>query len=189
MILSLTPQPAIKFNYRSAEAQLKKCFNVKSLQGFGAFTKAEISAAGALLNYLELTQAGKKVQLSNLKHNSTSNYLIIDPATRVSLEIDRNQRGNKDGSLLSVIDRTVTGAGARFLRQRLNSPLIDSGEINKRLDSVGFFVEEDKLLLKLRTELKKIGDMARSVSRLALGRGSPRDILTLEPRLDVVSRN
>ena len=74
---------------------MKKCFNVKSLQGFGAFTKAEISAAGALLNYLELTQAGKKVQLSNLKHNSTSNYLIIDPATRVSLEIDRNQRGNK----------------------------------------------------------------------------------------------
>jgi len=179
----LTPQPAIKFNYRSAEAQLKKCFNVKSLQGFGAFTKAEISAAGALLNYLELTQAGKKAQLSNLKHNSTSNYLIIDPATRASLEIDRNQRGNKNGSLLSVIDKTVTGAGARLLRQRLNSPLIDSGEINKRLDSVGFFVEEDKLLLKLRTELKKIGDMARSVSRLALGRGSPRDILTLSQGL------
>ena len=71
----------------------------------------------------------------------------------------------------------------------MNSPLIDSGEINKRLDSVGFFVEEDKLLLKLRTELKKMGDMARSVSRLALGRGSPRDILTLEPRLDFVSKN
>ena len=123
---SLTPQPAIKFNYRSAEAHLKKCFNVKSLQGFGSFTKVEISAAGALLNYLELTQAGNKVQLSNLKHNSTSNYLIIDPATRASLEIDRNQRGHKGGSLLSVVDRTVTGAGARLLKQRLNSPLVDS---------------------------------------------------------------
>ena len=108
---SLTPQPAIKFNYRSAEAHLQKCFNVKSLQGFGSFTKAEISAAGALLNYLELTQAGNRVQLSNLKQNSTSNYLIIDPATRASLEIDRNQRGLKDGSLLSVVDRTDHWSG------------------------------------------------------------------------------
>ena len=180
---SLTPQPAIKFNYRSAEAHLKKCFNVKSLQGFGSFTKVEISAAGALLNYLELTQAGNKVQLSNLKHNSTSNYLIIDPATRASLEIDRNQRGHKGGSLLSVVDRTVTGAGARLLKQRLNSPLVDSCEINKRLDSVGFFIKKDELLLKLRTELKKMGDMARSVGRLGLGRGSPKDILTLSQGL------
>ena len=180
---SLTPQPAIKFNYRSAEAHLQKCFNVKSLQGFGSFTKAEISAAGALLNYLELTQAGNRVQLSNLKQNSTSNYLIIDPATRASLEIDRNQRGLKDGSLLSVVDRTITGAGARLLKQRLNSPLIDSCEINKRLDSVGFFVKKDELLLKLRTELKKTGDMARSVGRLGLGRGSPKDILTLSQGL------
>jgi len=180
---SLTPQPAIKFNYRSAEAHLQKCFNVKSLQGFGSFTKAEISAAGALLNYLELTQAGNRVQLSNLKQNSTSNYLLIDPATRTSLEIDRNQRGLKDGSLLSVVDRTITGAGARLLKQRLNSPLIDSCEINKRLDSVDFFVKKDELLLKLRTELKKTGDMARSVSRLGLGRGSPKDILTLSQGL------
>jgi DNA mismatch repair protein MutS len=180
---SLTPQPAIKFNYRSAEAHLKKCFNVKSLQGFGSFTKAEISAAGALLNYLELTQAGNKVQLSNLKQNSTSNYLIIDPATRASLEIDRNQRGLKDGSLLSVVDRTVTGAGARLLKQRLNSPLIDSSEINKRLDSVGFFIKKNEILQKLRTELRKMGDMARSVSRLGLGRGSPKDILTLSQGL------
>lgn len=180
---SLTPQPAIKFNYRSAEAHLQKCFNVKSLQGFGSFTKAEISAAGALLNYLELTQAGNSVQLSNLKQNSTSNYLLIDPATRTSLEIDRNQRGLKDGSLLSVVDRTITGAGARLLKQRLNSPLIDSCEINKRLDSVDFFVKKDELLLKLRTELKKTGDMARSVSRLGLGRGSPKDILTLSQGL------
>jgi DNA mismatch repair protein MutS len=174
--VSLTPVAATKFDSRAGERRLKDRFEVGSLDGFGAFSRAEISAAGALLDYLELTQAGEPVQLSAPRRRDTSGYLAIDPATRASLEIDRTQKGTRAGSLLSVIDKTVTGAGGRLLADRLSRPLIDVGEINARLDAVSFFVENTELSDKISSALKSVGDMARAVSRLALGRGGPRDL-------------
>ena len=122
---ALTPQPSTKFDTRASERRLKDRFDVKSLEGFGSFSKAEISAAGALLDYLELTQAGNPVQLSPPQSRVASGFMAIDPATRASLEIDKTQKGQRLGSLLSVIDKTVTGPGARLLSDRLARPLVD----------------------------------------------------------------
>ena len=177
--MALTPQPSTKFEIRSAQRRLQDSFDVKSLEGFGAFSKAELSAAGALLDYLELTQAGNPVQLSPPQRRIASGFMAIDPATRASLEIDRTQKGKKSGSLLSVIDKTVTGPGARLLADHLARPLVDVASINARLDAVDYFVVNLELRDALREKLKETGDMARAISRIALGRGGPRDMLTL----------
>ncbi len=174
--MALTPVAGTKFDVRAGERRLKDRFEVGSLDGFGAFTKAEISASGALLDYLELTQAGSPVQLSPPRRREASGYLAIDPATRASLEIDRTQQGRRQGSLLSVIDKTVTGAGARLLSDHLARPLVDVSAINARLDAVSFFKDQAALRGTVIEALKSVGDMARAVSRLALGRGGPRDL-------------
>jgi len=181
--ISLTPQAGTKFDVRAGERQLKAQFNVESLDGFGDFSKAEISAAGALLDYLELTQAGNPVQLSPPARRATAGFMAIDPATRASLEIDRTQKGTRKGSLLSVIDRTKTGAGARELADRLSRPLIDVAEIKRRQMAVTFFVEQPALRERLRNLLAQCGDMARAASRLSLGRGGPRDLVVIRDTL------
>ncbi len=177
--IALTPQPETKFDVRAGERRLAERFKVGDLEGLGDFSKAEIAAAGALLDYLTLTQAGAPVQLSAPKASKSSGFLAIDPATRASLEIDRTQKGARAGSLLAVIDRTVTGPGARELSARLNRPLLDVIDINARLDAVAFFQKEESLRQALRGHLRGAGDMARAASRLALGRGGPRDLQAL----------
>ena len=174
--IALTPQPSLKFDPKAGERRLKDRFALGSLEGLGSFSKAELSAAGALLDYLELTQAGNPVQLSAPQQTQMAGYLSIDPATRASLEIDRTQTGRRKGSLLSVIDRTVTGPGARMLADHLSRPLMDVARIKGRHDAVDFFIENRRLTDELRERFKSCGDMARSVSRLALDRGGPRDL-------------
>ncbi len=180
---ALTPLPAPKFDRRNGEARLRACYNVGSLEGFGAFSAVEISACGALLDYLELTQAGQRPELSAPQQQSTAGYMAIDPATRRSLEIDRTQSGLRKGSLLSVIDKTVTGPGARLLAMRISRPLIDVGAINARLSEAAFFTEQMDLCGDLRGLLRECGDMQRALSRLILGRGGPRDLQTLAATL------
>lgn len=183
--ISLTPQAGTKFDARAGERQLKSQFNVESLDGFGSFSKAEISAAGALLDYLELTQAGNPVQLSPPTRRATAGFMAIDPATRASLEIDRTQKGTRKGSLLSVIDRTKTGAGARELADHLARPLIDVAEIKNRQNAVTFFVDQPSLREAMRAHLAQCGDLARAASRLSLGRGGPRDLVVLRDTLGI----
>ena len=177
--IALTPQPETKFDIRAGQRRITERFKVGDLEGLGDFSNAEIAAAGALLDYLTLTQAGAPVQLSAPKASKTSGFLAIDPATRTSLEIDRTQKGARAGSVLAVIDRTVTGPGARELSARLNRPLLDVIEINARLDAVTFFNAEEGLRQALRGHLRGAGDMARAASRLVLGRGGPRDLQAL----------
>ena len=174
-----TPLPKSKFDARSAERRLKETFKLASLDGWGDFSSAEISAAGALLDYIELTQAGSPVRLSPLHQKSASGFMAIDPATRSSLEIERTQQGQKQGSLLSVIDKTVTGPGARRLSDHISRPLLDLTSINRRLDSVAWFLTEQNIRSDVRAALKQSQDLARSVSRLSLDRGGPRDIQTI----------
>ncbi len=176
---SLTPLPNAKFDARTGERRLKNRYGVGALAGFGAYSKAELTAAGALLDYLELTQAGEQTELSPPKRRQTSGFLAIDPATRASLEIDRTQMGGRKGSLLHVIDRTVSGPGARALAAQLSRPLVDTNEINARLDAVSFFVEHRELRTNIRSFLTKTGDPARSASRLVLRRGGPRDLIAV----------
>ncbi len=176
---SLTPIANAKFDARAGERRLKQRYGVGALDGFGDYSKAELIAAGVLLDYLELTQAGGQTELSPPKQRRTSGFMAIDPATRASLEIERTQTGGRKGSLLSVIDRTVSGPGARALAARLSRPLVAPHEINARLDAVSFFVDHKDVRGTVRTNLKRAGDPARSASRLVLGRGGPRDLMAV----------
>ncbi|NNE58235.1 MAG: DNA mismatch repair protein MutS [Hellea sp.] len=180
---ALTPLPKTKFDPKSAERQLLSMFKLKSLDGLGNFSKPEISAAGALLDYLELTQAGNPVRLSPLRQRSATGFMAIDPATRASLEIDRTQKGARQGSLLSVLDRTITGPGARLLTDYLNRPLVDLSAIRRRHDAVGCFLESSILAETVRDSLRQSHDLARAVSRLSLDRGGPRDIRSVKQAL------
>ncbi|WP_298745968.1 DNA mismatch repair protein MutS [uncultured Brevundimonas sp.] len=166
-----------------ARVRVARLYGVASLDGFGAFEEAEVSALGLIAAYLETTQAGSRPALSPPRRSGDSGFLAIDPATRLGLEIDRTQRGEREGSLLACIDRTVTSSGARALAERIARPLRDPAAINHALDAVEWLVERRDLRRDLRDGLKAAPDVARAVSRLALGRGGPRDLAAIRSGL------
>lgn len=168
-----------------ARVRVERLYGVASLDGFGAFEEAEVSALGLIAAYLETTQAGKIPALAPPRRSGDTGFLAIDPATRLSLEIDRTQRGERDGSLLAAIDRTVTSGGARALAERIARPLRDPAAINHGLDAVEWLLERRDLRRDLRDGLKASSDVARAVSRLALGRGGPRDLAAIRNGLSI----
>jgi DNA mismatch repair protein MutS len=178
-----TPVPAAHFDSLAGERQLKAELGVADLAAFGAFSRSELAAAGALIKYVELTQIGKKPSLRPPRRSGPSAHLMIDAPTRSSLELLRSNSGDKSASLLAAIDRTVTGPGARELAARLASPLRDAAAIDGRLDAVGFLHESDALREDVRRTLRHTADMARALSRLALQRGSPRDLAAIRDGL------
>ncbi len=185
---SPTPVPSAYFDSLAGEAALKSQLNVAELGGFGSFTRAELAAIGAALKYVDLTQIGRKPALRPPKKSGSQSILLIDAASRASLELTRTAPGDKRGSLLDAIDRTVTGPGARELAARLTSPLRDTAQIGIRLDAVGFLIDEETLREELRGNLRAAPDIARAVSRLAFGRGSPRDLGAICDGLAVASQ-
>jgi DNA mismatch repair protein MutS len=172
----LTPRPATVFDSQTGERLLRELYQVAALDGFGAFRRVELSAAGALAGYLDLTQKGKRPALKPLRRSAESGLMAIDPATRRNLELTETLSGERRGSLLSVIDLTVTAAGARLLNRRLAGPLTDPQQIAPRLDAVGFFLERPDLREQIRGALRSAPDLARASGRLVLGRGGPRDL-------------
>ena len=172
----MTVLPPEQFDSARAEKTLKQVFDVAEISGFGDFSRADLSAAGGLLHYLEDTQKGQlpKLQPPQVwRHDGT---MMIDAATQRNLELVRTLSGQTKGSLLSVIDRTVTGAGARKLGSRLVGPLTDVAVIQQRHDAVQFFTDQGALRDDMRGSLKKVPDLERALSRLSLGRGGPRDL-------------
>lgn len=167
----------------ASRARVERLYGVAALDGFGAFEEAEVSALGLVAAYLETTQAGRTPALAPPRRSVEAGFLAIDPATRQSLEIDRTQRGEREGSLLACLDRTVTAGGARSLGERIARPLRDPAAINARLDAVEWFVERRDLRRDLREALRGSSDVARAVSRLALGRGGPRDLAAVRAGL------
>ena len=180
---AITPVPAASFDSLAGERLLKQQLAVADLAAFGAFSRAELAAAGALLKYVELTQLGQKVPLGVPRRSGPEERLLIDAATRSSLELLRSRSGEKQGSLLGAIDRTLTGAGARELASRLAGPLRDPAQIAARLDVVGFLSERDPLREDLRRALRSAPDIARALARLALQRGGPRDLAAVRDGL------
>ncbi len=160
----------------ASETRLKRLYGVDTLDGFGGLAGAEISALGLIAAHLETTQAGKLPVLSPPKRAGEADVMAIDPATRGSLEIEKTLSGQRDGSLLACLDRCVTAAGSRLLAARLARPLLDPEAIDVRLDAVAWMVERRRLREQLREALRRSGDLARALSRLALGRGGPRDL-------------
>jgi DNA mismatch repair protein MutS len=169
----------------AARDRVERLYGVSSLDGFGAFEEAEVSALGLVAAYLETTQAGKVPALTPPRRSGETGFLAIDPATRQSLEIDRTQRGEREGSLLACLDRTVTSGGARALAERISRPLRDPLAINDGLDAVEWLLERRDLRRDLRDGLKASADVARAVSRLALGRGGPRDLAAIRSGLTI----
>ena len=178
------PMPSALAEPGASETRLNRLYGVDTLDGFGPLSGAEVSALGLIAAHLETTQAGKLPALSAPRRAGESDVMVIDPATRGSLEIEKTTTGARDGSLLSAIDRTVTAPGARLLAARLARPLLDPAAIDLRLDAVGWFVGHRAQRQKLRETLKGLPDMARGLSRLALGRGGPRDLGTLRDGLN-----
>jgi len=167
----------------ASEARLKRLYGVETLDGFGVLTGAEIAALGLIAAHLETTQAGRLPALRAPRRVGEADVMSIDPATRTSLEIERTLSGAREGSLLAAIDRTVTSPGARLLAARLSRPLLAIAAIDARLDAVAWFGEHKHVRRDARETLKGAGDMARALTRLALGRGGPRDLGCLRESL------
>ena len=176
---ALSPLPSSRFDSAHGERALAEHYDVASLDGLGSFSRAELSAAGALIAYLDLTQKGKHTRLARLTRVTPSHFMAIDQATRRNLELTQTLSGARGGSLLSVIDRTATAAGARELASRLAAPLTDVKVIAARHESVGFFSGDSGLRRRLREALRSAPDLSRALARLSVGRGGPRDLANL----------
>ncbi|GAB4226411.1 MAG: DNA mismatch repair protein MutS [Kiloniellaceae bacterium] len=181
----LTPLPAARFDSANGTRRLEETFEVKALDAFGAFSRAELAAAGALLDYVTLTQKGRLPRLLPPRRLALGAVMEIDAATRRNLELTEALTGGRAGSLLATIDRTVTGAGARLLATRLATPLTDPAAIAGRHDLVAHFLEDTRLRGELRGRLRRCPDIERALSRLSLGRGGPRDLAAIREALTV----
>ncbi|HVZ01483.1 MAG TPA: DNA mismatch repair protein MutS [Dongiaceae bacterium] len=179
----LSPLPGSRFDSENARLRLQKFLGAATLDAFGAFSRAEIAAAGAILDYVELTQQGKMPRLAALKRVTSGALLEIDAATRRNLELTRSLSGERAGSLLATIDRTVTGAGARLLAEFMAAPLTDPAAISARQDLLQFFLEDDALRERLRDALRQVPDLERALSRLTAERGGPRDLAAIRDGL------
>ena len=164
------------FSSNRAEAALKRLFGVATLDGFGQFSRPELAAMGGLIAYLDHAGKGTLPFLAPPVRKASSAHVAIDAATRESLEIIATMNGARAGSLLGAVDRTVTGAGARLLAQDLSAPLMDLGLIEARLGLVQLFHDDALLRDQLRAALRALPDIGRALGRLAVGRGSPRDL-------------
>jgi len=178
------------FEYAGAEQLLCDHFRVRTLGGFGlAESQDAVAAAGGILQYLRATQKGSLDQLTTIRSYSTDAFMVLDKFTRRNLELRATMRqGKTRGSLLSILDRTVTPMGARLLRTWLSQPLLEIGRLNARLNAVEALVSSDILREELRAELKGFGDVERLAQRIALGKVGPRDLVGLKNALAAVPR-
>jgi len=166
------------FNFDSAQNTLLKTYQVNAIQSFGDFSKAEVVAAGVLLDYVINTQKGHLPRLDIPKRVLGDDIMEIDAPTRRSLELlEANTNGSL--SLLKIMDKTVTGVGGRLLEERLAAPVMNMREINDRLDMVSFFVDNPEVRHQIRQKMRKCADMERCIQRLSAGRGGPKDLYDL----------
>jgi DNA mismatch repair protein MutS len=177
--LSLTGLARSAFDSTGAEKRICALFNIATLDAFGSFTRAEVSAMGALIDYLDITQKGKLPLLRAPQRENEARTVQIDAATRRNLELTHGMGGGRAGSLLALMDRTATAGGARLLERRISSPSRMLETITKRLDAVTFGAENSRLTQELRGALRKIPDLDRALSRLSLDRGGPRDLTAI----------
>jgi len=183
----LSPLPDHDFDSGRGEQRLQKNFDVKALDGFGQFSRAELGACGALINYVELTQKGRLPRLSPPRRVMPGSHMVVDAATRRNLELLSSLTGERQSSLLSAVDRSVTGAGGRLLAARLATPLAEVEPIRRRLDAVQTLVDNPDLRGDIRASLKGCPDLERALSRLSLSRGGPRDLAAIRHGLEAAA--
>lgn len=180
----LTVLPASRFNYNSALNKVLDFYDIKVLDVFGNFSRGEVISSGMILEYIKNTQKESIPRIMHPVKIDNSSYMEIDAATRKNLDLSGGAKGS---SLISVIDRTVSGAGARMLNARLAEPLLNINEINKRLDVVEFFCCHNDCRDRLREILSRCPDMERCLSRLAISRGGPRELAAILQTLSSLS--
>src|ERR1700733_5259698 len=183
MRLPATPLARDGGDGAAAERRVCEFYGVETLDGFGAFTRAEVAAAALALAYVKRTQFEARPALSPPTRRARGTSLEIDPATRANLELTRTPSGARDGSLLATIDLTVTPAGARLLAERLGGPLTPPAARNRRLDSLDFLVEAAPMRDALRRALMHAPDFLWALARLSLDRGGPRDLAAVRDGL------
>src|SRR6056300_514635 len=172
------------FDSAAAQDRITSLFNIDTLDAFGTFDRAEISAMGAIIDYLDITQKGKLPLLQRPVKESANRVMQIDAATRRNLELTRSlTTGGRSGSLLGVMDCTVSAGGARLLERRLSSPSLDVSVIHNRLDAVEHMAQTPQLKNDLRDALSKVPDLERALSRIAMDRAGPRDIAAIRAGL------
>ncbi len=181
---AITPLAKSSFDSAGAERKLCDLFGVASLDAFGQFDRAQVSAMGALVDYLDLTQRGNLPLLRPPVQEDPGGLMQIDAATRRNLEITAALSGGKEGSLLAAIDRTLTAAGGRLLERRLSAPSRDLATIQERLDLVRFLQDQSRFRIDQRDFLRRCPDADRALSRLALDRGGPRDLTAIRTGLE-----
>ena len=180
----VSPLAAAFFESSTAEARIKDTFGVASVDAFGSFSRRELSAAAAVLAYVEKTQIDQRPPLSPPRRIMASASMQIDPATRTNLELFQTLSGQRSGSLISAIDRTSTAAGSRLLATRLASPLCDPVSINHRLDTTAWLIDQADLRMEIMTCLKGTPDLLRALSRIGLERGGPRDLQAIQTGIE-----
>lgn len=174
------------FTEQTAEQKLLKHFGVKSLKGFGVdHMKNGIAASGAILQYLEMTQHTHIGHITSLARIDEERYVRLDKFTIRSLELLRPMQDD-GASLLDVIDKTVTPMGARLLKRWVVFPLRDATAINNRLDVVDSFFRDPGLMTTVDEQFHRIGDLERIISKVAVGRVSPREVVQLRVALEAL---
>ncbi|MDA7427693.1 DNA mismatch repair protein MutS [Primorskyibacter aestuariivivens] len=181
---SVTTLSAASFDSSAASERVASVFHVASLDAYGQFSRPELSAMGALVDYLRITQKGKLPLLRPPQKESSGGVMQIDHATRRNLELTSAMTGGRAGSLLACIDRTVTAGGARLLERRLSSPSRDLPSIHGRHAAIEYALENSAFRDGLRERLRKVPDIDRALSRLALDRGGPRDLAGIRAALE-----
>jgi len=176
-VKTVSPLPEWRFEEGNARQTLLRHFGVTTLAGFGCEGKSLATrAAGAILYYLQETQKGSVGQIQRLATYSVEGYMALDKATRQNLELIESIAGEKQGSLLGVLNKTVTPMGARLLRSRVTRPLLDIDALNQRLDRVDAFLEDALLRADIRADLKGMPDLERLANRILSDKATPRDL-------------
>ncbi|PZQ52702.1 MAG: DNA mismatch repair protein MutS [Rhodovulum sulfidophilum] len=183
-----TPLARASFDSTAAEARIERLYGVRSLEGFAPFERVEIGALGGILDYLELTQKGRLPLLRPPARESAAGLMRIDAATRRNLELTRALSGGREGSLIAAVDRTVTGGGARLLEIRLNAPSAHVPTVRGRQAAVAHFVAAPETARAVRERLRRVPDLERALTRLALDRGGPRDLAAIRDALAEAGR-
>jgi DNA mismatch repair protein MutS len=184
---ALVPLDDWRFSSESAVELLRTHFQVASLDGFGLGGRdAAIAASGAALAYVRETQKTDAEHIGEVSYFEPSDFLILDAPTVRNLELIEGLDGSRARSLLGVMDETVTGMGSRLIKQWLLRPSLRIGELNARLNAVDELKTATILRDRLRSELKKISDLERLVSRISLGRATARDMVALRTAGDCI---
>ena len=188
-VKTISRLPARRFDLGLARQTLLRHFGVTTLDAFGIEQKPLATrAAGAMLHYLQETQRGSVGQMQRLTTYATDGYMALSEATRRNLELTESDTNGRDGTLLSILNKTVTAMGARLLRQRLTQPLLNRDAIDRRLDQVETLAGNARLRAELRAALKGLPDLERLINRVLGGRATPRDVEQIGLGLAAVDR-